>query len=84
VPREIISREAARDYVDWYRHHDFAITWTTGKTKVCRGSWDRDAAFYAGDPGIEADQFAARLVTSNPVIVARASGKILVDLDDPD
>jgi putative DNA primase/helicase len=82
-----------RDYfarvVRFLLDHRFAVNWTKQNhderfAKACLETGWENTPPLEGEPGYLAGQFAQRLRTRNPVLVARTSKLILVDADGPD
>lgn len=84
----IILRKEARAWVERFRRLELAIDYTDGKKgadgAAARHSWNKEARLLVGDPEVEADLFADRLVLKNPIIALRASQAFGFDCDSPD
>lgn len=73
------------DLLHWLRENKVAIEFTDSKqgdgAKRCTRKWDQTARVPDGEEGFELGKLNARLETRNHVVVARASGLILIDSD---
>src|SRR4029453_8605544 len=83
-----MKREEFYAWVELYRSLKLAIVWTDGKEgdaakRVTKNGWPETQPL-TGDEDLDylAGQFATRIKTRNPAVVARPSGLVVVDCDD--